>query len=73
MTDRTNVLIVFLEKDLRIDDDAEPLINSIKQLRGVLDVRENVVDMNASCAEMRAYASVRERLLKIVRDWEPTF
>ena len=43
MTDRYSSLTVVLERDIR-DDDAEPLIAAIRQLRGVLRVVPKVAD-----------------------------
>lgn len=43
MTDRINAIVVVLEKDMR-EDDAEPILNAIRQMRGVLDVRTNIAD-----------------------------
>lgn len=37
MTDQHKGYVVVLEDDVR-EDDAEPIINAIKQVRGVLDV-----------------------------------
>lgn len=37
MTDHYSGFLVILEKDIR-DDDAQPIIDAIKQLRGVLKV-----------------------------------
>jgi hypothetical protein len=38
MSERAKGLIVTLTRDIRIGDDLQPLIASIKQLRGVADV-----------------------------------
>ncbi len=53
MTDRLNALIVILEHDIR-EDDAEPIINAIQQLRGVLQVEPHVADsIGDAAAEAR--------------------
>ena len=61
MTDRLNALTVVLEHDLR-DDDAEPLIAAIRQLRGVLSVSGNVSDLSDYIAQERARHDIGERL-----------
>ncbi len=60
MTDRLNALIVILEHDIR-EDDAEPIINAIQQLRGVLQVEPHVAD---SIGDAAAEARVRSELTK---------
>ena len=50
MTDRFNALTVALEKDIRIDD-AEGIMNAIRQLRGVISVSGNVADATSWAAE----------------------
>jgi hypothetical protein len=66
MSDRYNSLIVFLEKDLK-DEDAEPLIEAIKQFRGVLSVQPNVSNMLSILAEDRAKADLREKIWELLR------
>ena len=61
MTDRYNALTVVLEKDIR-SDDAEAILNAIRQLRGVLSVNGNVADMNSHIAEERARRELGEKL-----------
>lgn len=53
MTDRYNGFYVTLEEDTRADD-AEALMNAIKMLRGVIDVRPNVVNVTDHTASLRA-------------------
>ena len=52
MADHYNAFIVILEGDIR-DENAEPLINAIKQLRGVLEVQPHVGDMSDAIATAR--------------------
>jgi hypothetical protein len=52
---------VVLERDLK-DEDAEPLIEAIKQFRGVLSVTPNVSDTTVLLAEERARNELREEL-----------
>lgn len=44
MSDRTVHLTVVLDKDYRIEDDAQEIINAIRMVRGVLSVEANVTD-----------------------------
>ena len=65
MTDRYSALTVTLEHDLR-DDDAQALINAIKQLRFVLDVQPHTADpMEQSVAEMRLKTELYEKISDI--------
>ena len=61
MTDRYHTLTVVLERDMR-DDDAEPLIAAIRQMRGVLKVSGVVADPAAHMAEERARRELGEKL-----------
>jgi hypothetical protein len=67
MSDRYNYLTVILEQDLK-DEDAEPLIEAIKQFRGVLSVTPNVSDTTALLAEERARSKLTEKLWRVLRD-----
>ena len=59
MTDRLTGVFVVFEEDLR-EDDAEPIIDAIKQIRGVLGVESQVSDMTNWAAEAR----VRQKLTR---------
>lgn len=65
MTDRFNALTVVLERDIR-EDDAEPLIAAIRQLRGVLSVEPHVSNLSDLIAESRVRREIGERLVTIV-------
>jgi len=65
MTDRFNILTVVLDHDIR-NDDAEPILTAIKQLRGVLTVAGNVADPIAFMAEERARMMLIEKLVTII-------
>jgi hypothetical protein len=67
MSDRYNSLTVILEHDLK-DEDAEPLIEAIKQFRGVLSVTPTVSDMLAHFAEERARNELREKLWRVLNE-----
>lgn len=61
MSDRYSALTVALEHDIR-SDDAEKLIEAIKALRGVLDVKPHVADECCYVAQTR----VRSELHKVI-------
>lgn len=65
MTDRYNAFTVVLEHDIR-DDDAEALINAIKQLRGVRNVTPHIADINAQIAEERVRAEYAKKLWSVL-------
>ena len=65
MTDRYNALTIVLEKDVR-DDDAEALLNAIRQLRGVLSVTGNVADLDSHMAQERARRELGENLWRVL-------
>ena len=67
MSDRYNSLVVILEKDLK-DEDAEPLMEAIKQFRGVLSVRPNVSDINSLMAEKRVRQELGEKLWRVLHE-----
>lgn len=63
MTDRFSTLTVVLEHDIR-EDDAKVLIDAIRQLRGVADVKGNV----SSHAEYMAMTRLRFELQGKIND-----
>lgn len=63
MTDRFNAFVVVLEHDLR-DDDAQAIINAIRQLKGVLDVQPHVATFDDAIAETRVRHELRQKLWK---------
>jgi hypothetical protein len=67
MTDRYNALTVALSQDIR-DDDAEQIINAIKQIRGVEDVTGNVVDGDSYVAEARIKHEVVIKLFDFIKE-----
>lgn len=69
MTDRYYALTVVLEGNVR-DDDAEPLIAAIRQLRGVADVLPHVADTNTVVGEVRARTKITERVMRALRGVE---
>ena len=45
MTDRIKGFYVALDKDLRVDD-AQPLIDAVKQMKHVMDVEVSISDVD---------------------------
>ena len=68
MTDRHIGFIVTLEETLRADD-AQHIIEAIRQLRNVASVVPIKQDMNSEIAHERALRDLREQLRDIV--WPP--
>lgn len=66
MTDRYNAFIVVLERDIR-EDDAEPILNAIKHIRGVLSVKPHVADFSDSIATERVRAELQQKLWDVLR------
>jgi len=65
MTDRFYALTVILEKDIR-EDDAEQIINAIRMIKYVLDVKGIVSDPVTYMAQARERRDIGERLFKIL-------
>ena len=66
MTDRVNAVTLVLAHDIRVDD-IEPLVQAVKQLRGVIDVQLNIADTQTLIAEARADQRWRERLIELIQ------
>lgn len=64
MTDRYNSLTVVLDRNIRCDD-AQGLMQAIKQLRGVISVSGNVADLTGHIAEQRAVAALRDKIWNV--------
>lgn len=68
MTDRHNAFIVILEHDIR-DDDAQPIINAIKQIKGVLDVQPTQADgIAVSVASVRIKTRLWDKICKVFEE-----
>lgn len=65
MTDRLKGVWVAFEKDIR-EDDAEPLIAAIKQLRGVLAVESCIADHADWIALERTRRELGQKLIEVV-------
>lgn len=66
MTDRIHALTVVLERDIR-DDDIQPVIEAIKMVRCVADVKPHVADHVLYTAESRAHQEFAELMYKLLR------
>lgn len=67
MSDHTVVLTVVLDKDYRVDD-ADPIINAIKMIKGVADVKADVADINTHTAFTRARLELIKKLHDVLND-----
>lgn len=65
MTNRFYALTVVLEMDYR-DDDAQPILNAIKMIRGVQSVKGNISTPDTWMAEERAKRELGQKLLEII-------
>ena len=65
MTDRYHAFTVVLERDIR-SDDAEAVINAIRQLRHVLSVEPHVVDVEDWAARERVRRELGQKLWEIL-------
>lgn len=67
MTDRIRHLTVILDRDYR-DDDVEPIVEAIKQLRGVSAVTEHVVKADQVIARMTVCSQLYNKTIEAVHD-----
>jgi hypothetical protein len=65
MTDHLKGFIITLEENLS-EDDAQPIFEAIRQLRGVLSVHPNVADTTDLIAYERARHELRTKILGII-------
>ncbi len=65
MTDKFHSLTVVLEKDIR-EDDAEPIINAIRMVKGVLTATPHIADVNFTVAQSRARRELRKALAQLI-------
>jgi len=64
MTDRIHALTVALAIDVR-DDDVQPLLNAILQLRGVVGVTPLVVEATDYVARQRVQTEWRQKVVAL--------
>jgi len=67
MTDRYAGLVVTLERDIR-EDDAEPILDAIRLIRGVASVEPVIGDYRTHMAEQRARLRYRKLLWKVFEE-----
>jgi cell division protein FtsX len=65
MTDRIHSFTVVLDHDLR-EDDAKPIVDAIKQLRGVVSVEMAVAGIGTQMAEARAKREFGQALMDVL-------
>lgn len=65
MTDRFLTVTVVLEKETR-EDDAEPILNAIRMIKGVLSAKGNVLDLTQYAAMTHARYELGEKLIDVV-------
>lgn len=65
MTNRYYALTLILEKDVR-EDDASSLIEAVKMMKGVLDVKPHITDPTTWMAEERARRDLGVKLWEIL-------
>lgn len=66
MTDRLKGVLVTFGQDIR-EDDAEKLLDAIRMLKGVIDVRPLVSSIEDDMARARVDFEWRERILDLLR------
>lgn len=70
MTDRIRRITVLLERDTR-DDDAEPILDAIRMVKGVAEVTPHVVTSEDWVARRTAKTELRSKISKMLRElWE---
>lgn len=67
MSDRTRVLTVLLDDDYRIDD-IGPLLNAIGMLKGIIDVKPNVSNLETYTAYSKARIDLESLVFKALRE-----
>ena len=65
MSRTLNALTVVLEHDMR-EENAEPLINAIRMLRGVVSVDTHVADMESHLAKTQAKHELRMKIFEVL-------
>ena len=68
MTERIKSLTVILEKDYRIDDMDNFIIPALKQMKGVVDVKANVVNPDDYAARARVRSELANSFIKLYEE-----
>jgi len=66
MTDRHAGYVVILDQNIR-EDDAEFILNAIRMIKGVADVKPVVASAEQQIAEGRAHMKMREKLIDFIK------
>ena len=67
MSDRINGFVVILDKDYK-DDDVEQTINAIKQIKGILEVKPNIVTAVERIAGERLKIEIANKICDFARE-----
>jgi hypothetical protein len=67
MTDRLHYLTVTLKTDFR-EDDAEEIIRAIKMIKGVIDVKGGVTNVDMYVTRRRVQMELEEKLWKALKE-----
>lgn len=67
MSDRINGFVVILDKDYK-DEDVEQTINAIKQIKGVLEVKPNIVTAVERIAGERLKIEIANKICDFARE-----
>jgi len=66
MTDRYYTVTVVLERDYR-EDDAQPILDAIQHIKGVLSVKGNVANPDIWAMETRAKSELAAKLWDVLK------
>lgn len=66
MTDRIKSLTVVLENNLR-SDDAEPILEAIRMIRGVVSVDAHVADLEHHAARQQVLQEITSKVLDALK------
>lgn len=67
MSDRINGFVVILDKDYK-DEDVEQTINAIKQIKGVLEVKPNIVTLDEHIVGERIKIEIVNKIYDFARE-----
>lgn len=65
MSDRINGFVVILDKDYK-DEDVEQTINAIRQIKGVISVKPNIVKITDSIGIQRTKIEISHKLYDFI-------
>lgn len=66
MSDRANIITIVLDKDYRIGEDLQPILEAIRMIKGVQAADANVADQTEYLAIERAKTTLRTKLFEVV-------